>query len=64
MKMLKTLHDHKRRTEWVQMKERAAKHQKDQDRVGVQKSKKQREIKKEVYRVLGQIEKKKKKHRD
>lgn len=41
------------------MRERAAKHQKEAEKIEKNKSQKQKEVKKEIYRVLGQLEKKK-----
>lgn len=59
MQMLKTLHEHKAKKTRVAMRERAAKHQKEAEKIEKNKSQKQKEVKKEIYRVLGQLEKKK-----
>lgn len=62
MNMLKTLHDHKRKTERSAMRSRAAEHEKKMSKINVMKEKKNKETKKEIYRVLGQIEKRKNKY--
>ncbi|KAK3583604.1 hypothetical protein CHS0354_039426 [Potamilus streckersoni] len=62
MHMVKTMHEHKRKMEKMQMIERATKHQKEMEKINARKSEKQKEVKKQIFRVLGQMEKKKKKH--
>lgn len=64
MKMMKTLHDHKRKTENLAMKQRVTEHQKKVGKIEEKKEKKQREIKRDIYKALGQIEKKKNKFKD
>ena len=57
--MLKSVHEHKKRTERVQMRERVTKHQKQMQKIDKVKQKKHREVKKEVFRVLGKMENRK-----
>ncbi|CAC5392616.1 BMS1 [Mytilus coruscus] len=61
MKMLKTLHEHKRKTERFKMRDRAAEHEKKMKKIDVRREKKHKETKKNIYRALGQLEKKKQK---
>ncbi|CAG2207768.1 BMS1 [Mytilus edulis] len=61
MKMLKTLHEHKRKTERFKMRDRAAEHEKKMAKIDVRRVKKHKETKKNIYRALGQLEKKKQK---
>ncbi|KAL3876947.1 hypothetical protein ACJMK2_034726 [Sinanodonta woodiana] len=60
--MVKTIHEHKRKMEKMQMIERSTKHHKEMDKINARRSEKQKEAKKQIFRVLGQMEKKKKKH--
>ena len=62
MKMLKTLHEHKRKTERFKMRERAAEHEKKMKKIDVRREKKHKEVKKNIYRALGQLEKKQQKY--
>ncbi|XP_013412523.1 ribosome biogenesis protein BMS1 homolog isoform X2 [Lingula anatina] len=62
MKMLKTLHEHKMKQRRSQMRERAQQHEKDKRKIEMKRTEKQKVVKKQIYRVLGQIEKKKKRH--
>ncbi|XP_063445799.1 ribosome biogenesis protein BMS1 homolog [Mytilus trossulus] len=61
MKMLKTLHEHKRKTERFKMRDRAAEHEKKMAKIDVRRVQKHKETKKNIYRALGQLEKKKQK---
>ena len=54
---MKELHAHKTRQNTVQMKLRAAQHQKEQAKIEAKKELKHKEIKKHVYRALGKAEK-------
>lgn len=63
MKSLKTMYDHKQKLKRVQMRDRASQHQKEMSKIEARKAKKQKEVKKQIFRVLGQIEKKKNKSR-
>lgn len=64
MKMLKTMHEHKMKQRRSEMRDRAAKHQKDQAKVDVARSLKRRELKKQVYRKIGKQEVRKKKQQE
>jgi len=57
MKMLKTLHDHKRREQRAVMRERAAKHQQQQARIEASRAVKRKERAKHAFYRLGQLEK-------
>ena len=57
MKMLKTIHDHKRKQERAVMRERAAQHQKQQARIEASRSVKRKERAKHAFYRLGQLEK-------
>ena len=57
MKMLKTIHDHKRKQERAAMRERAAQHQKQQTRVEASRAVKRKERAKHAFYRLGQLEK-------
>lgn len=59
--MLKTLHADKMQKRRVQMRERAASHQKELARLNVHRNAKQKEVKKQIYRVLGKKEKRREK---
>ena len=61
MKMLKTLHEHKRKQERAAMRERAAQHQKQQDRIESSRAVKRKERAKHAFYRLGQLEKRQKK---
>ena len=63
MKMLKTLHEQKMKSRRVQMRQRAQEHQKKISFLDNKRAQKEKEVKKEVFRVLGKIEKKKNKFR-
>ena len=57
MKMLKTIHDHKRKQERAVMRERAAQHQKQQAHIEASRSVKRKERAKHAFYRLGQLEK-------
>jgi len=57
MKMLKTIHEHKRSQERAAMRERAAQHQKQQARVEASRAVKRKERAKHAFYRLGQLEK-------
>lgn len=59
MNMMKTLHDHKKKMDRSAMRERVTNHKKKQGMIDTKKQQKQRETKREIYKALGQIEKKK-----
>lgn len=60
MKRMKELHAHKMRQNRVQMRLRAAQHEKEQAKIEAKRELKHKEIKKQVYRALGKAEKRKK----
>ncbi|XP_046584794.1 ribosome biogenesis protein BMS1 homolog [Haliotis rubra] len=60
MKMMKTLYEHKRRSAHVQMRRRAEKHQQNQAKIDALKDQKHRQVKKDIYRILGRMDGKKK----
>ena len=57
MKMIKTLHEHKRKQERLAMRERAAQHQKQQAHVEASRAVKRKERAKHAFFLLGQAEK-------
>ena len=57
MKMMKTLHEHKRKQERAAMRERAAEHQKQQARIESSRAVKRKERAKHGFYRLGQLEK-------
>ena len=57
MKMLKTIHDHKRKQQRAIMRERAAQHQKQQARIESSRAVKRKERAKHAFYRLGQLEK-------
>jgi len=57
MKMLKTIHDHKRKQQRAIMRERAAQHQKQQTRIESSRAVKRKERAKHAFYRLGQLEK-------
>ena len=59
--MLKTLQEHKARTEHSAMRDRAGKHQKVMEKVNAKRDTRRKEVKKQVFRVLGKREKRNKK---
>ena len=63
MRMLKQLYEHKMKQRHHEMRQRAGEHEKQQAKIEGRRQLKHKEIKKHAYRVLGQIEKKKKKHK-
>lgn len=63
MKQLKMLHEHKMKQRRIAMRDRAAQHQKQQEREDAKRDVKQRELKKQIYRHLGKEEKRKSKGR-
>lgn len=64
LQMLKTVNEHKNRQEHAKMRERAAKHQVQMGKINKEKQNKQRELKKNVFRMLGKIEARKNHHTD
>ncbi|XP_033758019.1 ribosome biogenesis protein BMS1 homolog [Pecten maximus] len=64
MNMMKTLHDHKKKMERASMRERVTNHKKKQGMIDMKKQQKQKETKREIYKALGQIEKKKNKFKE
>lgn len=58
MKMVKNVYQHKMKSDRMRMRERVSKHQKEMDRIGVIKARKQKQVKKDIYRALGKLEKK------
>ena len=63
LKMLKTLQEHKNRTEHSKMRDRAAKHEKLMEKVNAKRSDKRKEVKKQAYRALGKLERRKNKYK-
>ncbi|OWF49820.1 Ribosome biogenesis protein BMS1-like [Mizuhopecten yessoensis] len=63
MNMMKTLHDHKKKMDRSSMRQRVSNHQKKQALIDSKKQQKQKETKREIYKALGQIEKKENKFR-
>nr|XP_022318488.1 ribosome biogenesis protein BMS1 homolog [Crassostrea virginica] len=63
MKMVKNLYHHKLKSDKMRMRERVSKHQKEMDRIGVLKSRKQKQVKKDIYRALGKLQKKNEKYK-
>lgn len=59
VQMLKKVYEHKNRTEHRQMRERAAEHEKKMDKLNAVRQQKQKEAKKQVFRVLGKMNKRK-----
>ena len=59
MKMVKNVYQHKMRSDKMRMRERVTKYQKEVDRIGAIKNRKQKEVKKDIYRALGKLEKRK-----
>jgi len=57
MKMLKTIHEHKRRQERTVMRDRAARHQQQQARIEASRAVKRKERAKHAFYRLGQLEK-------
>ena len=57
MKMLKTIHEHKRRQERAIMRDRAARHQQQQARIEASRAVKRKERAKHAFYRLGQLEK-------
>ena len=57
--MLKVLHEQKMKSRRVQMRERAAQHQKEQGRIDSKREVKHKELKKQIYRSIGKAEKRK-----
>ncbi|PVD24966.1 hypothetical protein C0Q70_15462 [Pomacea canaliculata] len=62
MHMLKTVHEHRQRTEHAKMRVRAHKHQKQKELEEENKAMKLKKARTELYRVLGKMERTKKKH--
>ena len=63
MKMMKTLHQQKMQERHRAMRQRVALHKKQNEKVEAKRDAKHKEIKKQIYRVLGQVEKRKNKRR-
>ena len=64
MKKLKALHVHASRERHLAMRSRAAQHQETRARDDVHRHARQRDVKKEIYRVMGKAEKRKSKQGD
>lgn len=62
MKMVKVVYEDKMKKRRREMRSRVQKHEKERAKLEERKLRKTKELKKEVYKVLGQIEKKKQKH--
>ncbi|CAH1795459.1 unnamed protein product [Owenia fusiformis] len=63
MKMMKTLHEHKMKKKRVEMRQRARAHEKQTKIIDNKRQKKTKEMKKEIFRVLGKMEARKKSKR-
>uniref|UniRef100_K1QDX9 Ribosome biogenesis protein BMS1-like protein n=1 Tax=Magallana gigas TaxID=29159 RepID=K1QDX9_MAGGI len=63
MKMVQNLYRHKLKSDKMRMRERVSKHQKEMDRIGVIKARKQKQVKKDIYRALGKLQKKNEKYK-
>ena len=61
--MLKTLHEHKNRTEHAKMRDRAAQHEKVMGKINEKRQDKRKEVKKQIYRALGKMERRKNKYK-
>ncbi len=59
--MMKEVHAQKMKQRRVEMRSRAAAHQKEQQKVAAHREQKHKEIKKQIYRALGKAEKRKSK---
>ncbi|XP_041362770.1 ribosome biogenesis protein BMS1 homolog [Gigantopelta aegis] len=64
MHMMKALYDHKRRTAHVDMRHRVEKHHKAKEKIEESRLAKQKQTKKDLFRVLGKMEHKKNKNKD
>lgn len=60
MKMMKEVHAHKMKQRHQTMRQRAASHQKQLEKMNVKRDLKQKELKKQIYRNLGKAEQRKK----
>lgn len=63
MKMVQNLYRHKLKSDKMRMRDRVSKHQKEMDRIGVIKARKQKQVKKDIYRALGKLQKKNEKYK-
>ena len=61
--MLRTLQEHKGRSEHRMMRDRAAKHEKVMKQINAKRADKRKEIKKAAYRAMGKLERRKEKHK-
>lgn len=57
--MLKKVYEHKNRSEHRKMRERAAEHEKKMSKINNARQQKQKEVKKQAYRILGKMNKRK-----
>jgi hypothetical protein len=57
MKMLKVIHEHNMRNKHAVMRKRAHEHQKKQAREAAKGERKQKDVKKDLYRMIGKMEK-------
>jgi len=57
--MLRKLHEHKNRSEHHRMRERAAQHQKVREKTDIVRMARHKELKKNVFRMLGKMDKRK-----
>ncbi|KAI0235085.1 hypothetical protein LSAT2_014510 [Lamellibrachia satsuma] len=64
LKMMKTLHQQKMQERHHAMRQRVALHKKQNEKLEEKRDAKHKEIKKQIYRVLGQVEKKKNRRRN
>jgi hypothetical protein len=62
MKMLKALHENKMKERHKVMRARAQKHEKMMGKIDSKRQQKQKEVKKQIYRHLGKVEKRKNKY--
>ena len=57
--MLRNVYEHKNRSEHRRMRERAATHEKKMDKINGERQVRQKEAKKNVFRMLGKMNKRK-----
>ena len=62
MKMIKTVDEQKAVQRRQDMKKRVSEHQKKMAETGVRREKRQKELKKEMFKVMGQMQRKSKRH--
>ena len=61
MHVMRALYQHKRRTARVNMHKRVEKHHKEKEKIEAARLAKQRQTKKDLFRILGKMEQKKNK---